>query len=248
MSQVYKRPPITEAIIQIMVKAPLADDLVERVRKRLADRLDGIVEPVMSLTEIEIEVRDARTSVKQTPPRGFRLTSKDGATVVMVFPKTITTSKLAPYAGWEPFVTAARENWDAWKRAVGYREISRIGVRYLNRIDVPLQNVEDQVRLEEYLTVSPRMPPANLPPMNHFSVNAQAPLGRENCKLILNVGSSPSPLVKAASFLLDVDIVLDSQVPQNDEGLWEVIGRMRDYKNEIFEACITDKTRALFST
>jgi uncharacterized protein (TIGR04255 family) len=249
MSQLYKKPPITEAVIVITVRQPLSEDVLDRIHKRLLDEYPAPIQRTQS-TPFEIEVSETGPKLKasaSTP--GYKLTAADGAGVVMLSPNQIGTSRLAPYEGWEPFAARAKENWEAWKRLAGWREIARIGVRFINRLDIPLESEGQAIQLEQYLTVHPRMPAAaDLPPMNQFAVNVEAPLGKDNCKLILNVGSVPSALVKTASFLLDIDVVADAGVPQNDEGLWSLIDRIRGYKNAVFEACITDNSRALFSS
>ena len=242
MASPYKRPPITEAVIEVQFASSVEKESLEKLQKRLLEDY-----PVPPLTEflVEFEVSDTVSKAKQVFA-GYRLTSGDSADVVVIGPGRIGHSRLPPYQGWESFVERARRNWDIWKRIVGWQPIKRIGVRYVNRIDIP--NVEESlINLEEYLTVAPQLPQgAGLPPMNHFAVNVQVPLGIGNFKVILNVGSMPSPLVKTTSFLLDVDVSLDSELPTADEPIWAVIGEMREYKNRIFEASITDKTRALF--
>ena len=65
--------------------------------------------------------------------------------------------------------------------------------------------------------------------------------------LILNAGSADSPLVKNTSFLLDLDISREISLPKNDDALWAVVDEVRVLKNRIFEACITDEARGLFS-
>ncbi len=49
------------------------------------------------------------------------------------------------------------------------------------------------------------------------------------------------------AILLDIDVFADGHIPEKDEDLWEQVGRMRNYKNEIFESCVTDEARKLFS-
>jgi uncharacterized protein (TIGR04255 family) len=48
--------------------------------------------------------------------------------------------------------------------------------------------------------------------------------------------------------LLDIDISQDGNLPHNDDGLWALIDEVRLLKNRIFEACITDLSRELFSS
>lgn len=53
-------------------------------------------------------------------------------------------------------------------------------------------------------------------------------------------------LINHASLLLDIDIMAQHHVPQKINELWELVSRMRQAKNEIFEACVTEKARQLF--
>src|SRR5262249_28037257 len=143
------------------------------------------------------------SKVKHESVPGIRMASGDAASILLMLANGLTTSRLAPYEGWEPFYARARENWDLWRRHLDWREVIRVGVRYINRLDIRTESDEQIVRLDKYLTVTPRVPPVGLPPMSHFTVNTENPLGIDHCKLILNLGSIPSPLVKTASFLLD---------------------------------------------
>ena len=47
MAQLYKRPPITEAVIEIRLGAPVSMELVERVRDKLIEEYPLPVQKVM---------------------------------------------------------------------------------------------------------------------------------------------------------------------------------------------------------
>ena len=51
----------------------------------------------------------------------------------------------------------------------------------------------------------------------------------------------------AARHILDIDVSREANLPQNEDGLWELADRMRVHKNTAFEACITDRARELFN-
>ncbi len=246
MPQKYKRPPITEAVISVGIRAPLDADKLAKIHKRLLDRYPAPTQRVVSQFDVEITENGPKINANQA--YGYKMQSGDGAEVALIFPNQIVTSRLAPYEGWEALFARAQENWEIWKRLAGWHEISRVGVRYINRLDIP-DPESAPIRLEDYLMVNPRMPQGEggLPPMTHFVVNTVTPLGRDDCRLVLNISNVPSPLVKTASFALDIDIANEQKPPQNDEGIWQLLARIREYKNEIFESCITDKARALFS-
>jgi len=67
-----------------------------------------------------------------------------------------------------------------------------------------------------------------------------------DAQLMINTGVMPSPLLNYTSFLIDIDIGRTHDVPQRDEEIFEFLTSIRDKKNMIFEACITDRARELF--
>src|SRR5947209_2280742 len=116
MSQPYKRPPITEAAVEVRIEGEINLKLVERVRDRL---LQSYPLPPQSLFGADVELREDASTRVQQHFLGYRLTAADGAGLVSVGPQFISTSRLAPYEGWESFIATARTNWDVWKRVVG---------------------------------------------------------------------------------------------------------------------------------
>jgi uncharacterized protein (TIGR04255 family) len=239
--QHYKRPPITEAVVEFRFGNTIPMATIEKVRDRLVEYYPLPVQTFMT-ANLEI-LQDASTRVLERE-HGYRLTAGDGTGVVTVAPHLISTSRLAPYEGWESFVEGARRNWDVWKKQVGWQKVARVGVRYVNRIDIPA--TDELLHIEKYLTFSLSGPAIDLPPLQSYALNAVRALGKDDCKLVLNSGLVASPLVKTVSVLLDLDISREVEVPQNDETLWALVNRIREYKNEIFEACITEQARELF--
>ena len=235
----YKRPPITEAVVEVRIATSIAMATVGRVRDRLKEYYP--LEGQLRATNVEIGETTARVLGEQL--QGYRLTAADGASIVSVTTQSVSTSRLPPYDGWESFITDARRNWEIWKRVVGWQKIARVGVRYLNRLDVP---TEAPVSVDDYLTFTIKGPPLDLPPMHSFAIQEARPLGKDHCQLVLNAGLVPSPLIRTMSLLLDIDVSRMDELPQNDEGLWAFVDRVREYKNLIFEACITDRARELF--
>ena len=239
MVQPYKRPPIFEAIIEIKIEAPIESDLLERVKDQLLEEYPA---PPLKTVAVNLEIADEPKLLRHA--QGYRLSSGDGATLVTIGPNAISTSRLAPYEGWEPFIASARLNWSIWRKLTGWRKITRLGVRYVNRIDVP----GDHIQVGDYISFGMVLPPTLAPtPVTSFALNAAMPLGKDDCRLILNSGSAASPLVHVSSFILDLDVSRETDLPQNEDGMWELANRIRAHKNIVFEACITDRARDLFN-
>ena len=158
-------------------------------------------------------------------------------------PNSVAVAQLAPYPGWEVFFPRFVRDWEAWKREAGYRQIIRVGVRFINRIDIPI--VSGLIEEAEYLSVYPKLPDS-LGPVTGYGVQAQLPMQDIGCNLTINSAAVPSPMLEHGSILLDLDIAKEVNPPQKDEEIFELLGRIRIKKNEIFEACITRKAKELF--
>ena len=239
----YKRPPITEAVIEARFEDVVSGESVEKARVRFSK--DYANSQPLTALGLNLNVEQKKATVDETS-QGFRLSNLDQTDILVVSPERIVFSRLAPYLGWDAFREHAGKNWRIWKRIAGYNKIERLGVRYINRIDIP-SNDDGIIPVEEYLTVYPNMPdPPELPHMGRYMFQMEAMLGKDDCRLLIQSGIIPSPLVNFTSVVLDIDVSRVNEVPQKDTELWALIDRIRDYKNDTFEACITDRARALF--
>jgi uncharacterized protein (TIGR04255 family) len=237
---IYKRDPITEAVIEIRTKAVLDSGDLERLASRFSRKFPASPQKTFDWT-VEIGEVAPKADQKLT---GYRLYSADGSRILVLGLHSIGTAKAAPYEGWDNLIQEARSNWDIWLKIVGWTPVTRIGVRFVNRIDIPILGL---IELDDYITFQPTLPPVLDKGIRHFAMNASVPLGKDNLNLVLNAGSTPSPIIGRQSLILDLDVSRALDLPGNDTDLWASIESMRDRKNEVFEACITDRTRALLS-
>jgi uncharacterized protein (TIGR04255 family) len=242
MSQ-YNRPPITEAVIEIVFDELVARDIVDKVRAKLL--ADYPLSDEEKLIRVQFHIGQQQSKAQEQGFR-YRLSTLDRTDVALVGSGSFACSRIAPYTGWDKFHGRARQSWDTWKRIAGYRKIKRLGVRYINRIDIPWPDESQPVRIEDYLSLYPEIPGGLVAGINQFTMQAVAPVGADSCNALLNVATAPSPLSGHVSFLFDIDVSREGDVPQHDEELWLLINSIRGHKNRLFEAGITDKSRALF--
>jgi uncharacterized protein (TIGR04255 family) len=243
--QPYKRPPITEAVIGLRFADPIDSATLDKV----ASALKPLYPREDILKGVHFQMRldatsPAPQSIEQEIGNGYRLSSPDQTHILILtpMPPSLSMSQLAPYPGWDQFFGRFRRDWDVWKKSVGYRKIIRVGVRYINRIDIP--TTDPIVYEEQFLNVYPHIPEV-LGPMMQYAVQTQLSIADIGCILTLNSSVVPSPLIGHRSFVIDLDIGKDSP-PQNDDAIYELINRIRGAKNHVFEACITDRARELF--
>jgi uncharacterized protein (TIGR04255 family) len=237
----YKRPPITEAIIEIRLEQPLSSDEVEGLHRRFKGEYQSSEDFVSLNVEVKMKTRSASFEERSS---GYKLSSADRADVLLVTSAHMTCSRLAPYMGWDSFRARAGEHWRTWKRVVGYRKIRRIGVRFINRIDIPGTKGE-LLKISDYLRVY--VEAGALGTMEGYTMQVSGLIAEDNCRLLINSGLVPSPLVDHASVMLDIDVSREGDAPQRDDEIWALIDRIRFHKNDIFEKSVTDKARELFN-
>jgi uncharacterized protein (TIGR04255 family) len=244
--QSYKRPPITEAVIQIAFNTPMNSDDLKKADSNFA----RLYPNHKYSRNIEVEVGmpprlELAPAAKFNDEQGHRRSTDDQTQIIILWPTSLVFSQLSPYPGWDQFFGRFVRDWTLWKKVVGYRRISRVGVRYINRIDIPMSGPVTEY--ERFLNVYPHLP-ETLGPVSAYGTQVQLPVPEIDGRIIINSSSVPSPLLAHMSFLFDQDIVKENDVPQNDDGLYNLLNEIHDKKNAIFEACITNSARELFNT
>jgi uncharacterized protein (TIGR04255 family) len=115
-------------------------------------------------------------------------------------------------------------------------------LRYINRIDIPKTKIE----IYDYFGLYPKVP-EQLPQQDviGFALNLLMP--QQDLQCVANIQQAFSEPVKPehVSIILDIDIFRLQIEDWNDDVTWAFLEKLRDRKNEIFEACITDRTREL---
>ncbi len=152
-------------------------------------------------------------------------------------------SRLAPYQRWESFRDEARRLWNKYAAVVQAEKISRVAVRYINRINIPLPLGD----FSEYLRTVPEVS-SDLPQgLSGYIMHLAIPLEDIKCLCLLNEAIVSPSAPETVSVVLDIDVFRTVELPTDQAELWDLVEVLRERKNLIFEACITDKARELFS-
>jgi uncharacterized protein (TIGR04255 family) len=185
---------------------------------------------------------EAGTSPAQAPPLiGHSFQSGDGKQIVHARRDGFLFSRQQPYEGWERFRTEARRLWDVYRAVTRPEAVTRVALRYVNRLDV----LPSDGGLKDYLRVLPDVPKGLPDIVSDFFMQLQVPQEGLSGTLILREATlEPSPS-GMAYVLLDIDLFRVAELPQEEGPLWDFVERLRTRKNEVFEECITDRTREL---
>lgn len=239
----YARPPITEAVFELRVGTKIN----KKTLKKVVRSLEGSYPHVTPMETVIITIdTTGGDEIVGREIDGYRLTTDDQIDVVLVRPNGISVARLAPYPGWPVLRNRAKEVWKKWSDNVPRYPVVRLGIRYINRIDIPIKD-RTIIHLEDYLHFHPETPHIGLGPMQSYVMKITTPTDHDKWSAIMTSALvSPSPLIDHTSFLLDIDVLRQKDIPQKDSTLWKAIDEARAVKNQLFEACITDKSRRLF--
>lgn len=239
MSEEYGRPPIFEAAIEARLASPVSEDDLARLESAFASRFPHKEEEV----EIEFKLEIGASSQATGKKVGVRFTSADAADVIIVKRGAFLMARRAPYQGWPILLAATLEAWDKWTKIIGKtKKFSRLGVRYQNRIDVPLDE-NHRFAPEPYVGLLPLRPPVLQKPAQLFATQVHG-IAVDDYLVNVNVASIPSPLIGHAGILVDIDVYIEQ--PMDFGALVQRLHGVREVKNTVFESLLKDPARETF--
>jgi uncharacterized protein (TIGR04255 family) len=237
----YPRPPITEAVIELQFPAVLSRSELDRLRERMKSDYPTIE----NIENFQLSFQPSSVTATERNMVGFKMTSKNAVDLVLVQQKNLTSVRLAPYAGWDYLFGKTQENYQRFNKVVGRREISRIGVRYINRIDIPLAKIEGR-DLYDFVRVGISVPIELAQSIGDYYINGLFVDRDTGMNIRIQGGTVIPVLLEHASILLDIEVYIDKNIPMREDDLWSKVSEVRAVKNRVFELSITDEARSLF--
>jgi len=241
MGRKYANPPIVEAVCEFRLSPDTPWDLT--VPGLLYEKLKEEFPHKESRLMQEMEIKKGPGGVQQEVRTSERilLFTKGRKLFVQVGPRLVAINSLSPYPTWADFHPKIERTWQALRNTVEVKGVERIGLRYINRITVPISQP-----IEEYFAFHPLVGP-NLPQkMMSFSVGAEFALheGRDRCRVQLMTAAPESS--ETSTLFLDIDYFLarPKGIDLADALAW--VDEAHDKVESIFEGCITDRLRELF--
>jgi uncharacterized protein (TIGR04255 family) len=190
---------------------------IQSLRTRFGLENGKLVEPWQMQTDIGWRYQTA-TEIAQFRVDGF------------------TFSKIAPYTTWEEVSGEAFRLWKVYVDAAQPREVSRVAVRYINRMQ--LAAVKD---LGEYMEAPPQLPEPIPRMIREFLTRVYVHDEKRNASAVIVQAIEPTMDPETISLLLDIDAFRDVNDTPDDPGLPAVFEQLRQLKNAIFFASIKEK-------
>ncbi len=241
----YPNAPIREALFDIRVNSiniKKTEDLLE------LKEIIKIDFPELKLihqftSKIQISVDKPPEGESQSDLSGYVFISEDKTRQLQVKIDGITLNILKPYENWEKHFTYFIEIWNKYNELFSPNSITRIATRFINRIEIPMP----LNNFQEYIVNTPPIPKCLPQVFASFFMQTQIPCNIEGANRNAIISETIEPITNdILPFILDIDVFQVLDVQNKDNNLIKNFNEIRILENEIFENCITDKTRNLF--
>ncbi len=239
----YTRAPIVEAIIDVRCDLP-----PETVLSDLATvPAEGFGSPeqtytVTGLLDVRPDGVESRTVNEQT---GYIFRSHDNRRIIQSRLDGFSFAHLAPYERWDRLYSDAERHWLRYRDAARPLRVRRLGVRYVNRLEVLGEPIEIADYLRTAVDVSPYLPQM----VQGYFLQVILPLSRFRATTAITSAVAPPSAPTQTALILDIDTWQELDVDLSEDGASQAIAEglasLREAKNYVFEACITDATRRL---
>ncbi len=243
----FPNAPITEALLDIRVKLPEQTDLA-----KLAAFHDTINQKYPAKQERvswrgQIEIKPAPiTHVSQSAaggPDGYLFTSNDGRQIVQARLDGFTFSRLKPYGKWESLRDEARELWQQYIRIASPEVVTRVALRYINRIEIPFP-IRD---FKDYILTAPEIAPDLPQGLDNFFMRLVIPYPKAQAVAIVTETVEPvDEAHERLPLIFDIDVFRAVAFNVQDNSMWEAFESLHDLKNDIFFKSMTPKAKELF--
>lgn len=239
----YNKAPIREAVFDVRIDRLNINDISELQEFKSVVINDFPIEKkkhnVTGMFQFSPE--QLLESKAHSDLTGYIFLSHDSTRQIQVRIDGFTLNILKPYENWNEHFEIFKKYWTHYNLMFKPDNITRIATRYINRIEIPLPFNSFQ----EYVVNMPPIPNCLPQSFANFFMQIQVPSGSENRHVVIT--ETIEPVEKnTLPFILDIDVFQEHNLKNNLDDLVKEFNELRNIKNEVFENCITDKTRSLF--
>lgn len=242
------RPPIVEAVVDIDCEFAREIDLSAVEPLARVAYADGYPVPTTRYSdEFLVERREGEDPVLSTSRSllAVQFRASDGTQLVQVRTNGFSFNRLAPYVGFDEHLVDAMRGWDVFRGLVAPTAVSRLSLRYINRLLLPMA-AGTSLDLDAYLTIAPRVPDETRFQIGPFLVQAELGEPGSDCASRFVLASQP---VEDGQYPVVLDITAQIGValsPTDVAGITQGLLHLRSLKNRIFHQSLTDTCRALY--
>lgn len=243
MPKKYNNSPIIEALCEFQFDEDVSWDLtlIGLIYDKLKDYFPKKQQLQLDLAlATVIQANQQIGSVPMIPL--VRFTDNDEKKLVQIGQNLLTVNHLKPYESWEefsPFIEKGIEAYYEIARPKGFRHI---GVKYINRIEVPRANIN----LEKILRVRPLIP-FDLPQdIETFLIGINLPYEKEKDTLRIQVGTVNPDAPDMIVVVLEISYIFAKPDEITLKDVAKALETAHKHVENAFEICLTDELKQTF--
>ncbi len=237
--------PIREALIDVFVEVPgpvepssqlkTLESLVAKVKEEYPN-VQNVAEG-----QLQVDLKEKQGRFEQNI-LGFRCFNPDKNRAVQFRRDGFTFNWLRPYTEWAELRSQAERMWQLYREAVTPTKVIRLGLRFINDLALPLPFDS----FGEYLVADPIVPKELPQALSRFLTRVTFDNEEETATATLTQAFEGVTDPDRVNVILDIDTRMQAEFGPADTAIWQSLDRLRDFKNDIFFASLTDKAVRLF--
>lgn len=233
----YPNPTIAEAVCELHFalpegtswKASLAGELFKRIHNEFPE-----MEPVMDLG-VRFELSPQRIGHSMLPARQrTKFTHKSQQLLLQLGPRIFTVNVLPKYPGWSKMRSEVIKWWEEATKVLKPTKITRIGLRYINRID----NLGKSETPGDWFRASAFVPAGILRSRGAFLSRIESEIDAEN-RVVVTMAEVKQDDERGIVF--DIDRIIQKQVSLSKKTLAASIDSLHEEVWNVFQAAQTDR-------
>lgn len=244
MSRLYNKPPLVETVCEFQFVGKEWDwTLPGLVYQEIKEKFPKKRQANVLEVELNAQEADGKPQLKGGSVARMQFLRADGSALVQIGPHLLAVNHLAPNPHWEDVKPLIFEMFETYQRIAHPAGFKRIGLRYINRIEIP----EASFNFSDYFNFLPAIP-KEIPASDFGSLfmRIELPYLKDNGRLFLTLGTAPDVKPETNVFILDLDFFTHIPSELALDGVQGWIETAHQHIETAFEACLTDKLRELF--
>lgn len=238
------RAPVREALIDLQFEGPVSLELIDN----FVGCLPKVYGQKQDLWEALFGVGANGSSVSSSSSAiGRRLDSEDGRFVVQSRASGFSVSRLNPYGTWSELRGEAAQLWTTFQSCAPDVRVARVAVRYINEIKLALPFRD----FGEFFVCPPQVPKELPQSIGGFVTRIVVPDEANNCVSVVTQALDGHPTEGGGgqfiTVILDVEVFREGlRLPGLSPEIWGALDVMRDQKNRLFFAHLTEKAVEMY--
>ena len=233
------RPPIVEALVDLRASFPSDPEMFNALADELKDEFQ--TKEQRRDLEAKIEIKDGKLVSQRVDSSAFggvRVANADQTVYVQFRPDGFTLNNRKTYMGGEQLIDKALTMWERLIERARPRLVSRVALRYINRLELPLKHGD---QFTQFLTAAPDLPEGAPQAVSQFLSRIVAHDTQRDATAVVVQQLKPRKGGQPISITVDVDVFRMGDFSVDSAGLRKTLGSLRTLKNETFFSLLTDQ-------